>query len=230
MCNSPWRKLGTLHFMRIPFSRTLTIIATLLLAPIAHAEVIISTDFTGRTVSGKTASNIPWITNGVSNPGNLTWIPELPQATTSASAPLFDTGNAADHFAPQRNILNQGAWSVTIPLSLTGSQITLENVVLDWQHFNGSGNYQSINTGLDAITINGLIGTGGGGDFTPPSPDPMTFVETPTATGQFAVTMTATTASDASGVEYFFTNTTLATNSGWQDSSFWTDTGLSHPH
>ena len=38
--------------------------------------------------------------------------------------------------------------------------------------------------------------------------------------------MTATEATDGSGVEYLFTNTTLATDSGWQDSTEWTDTGL----
>jgi hypothetical protein len=64
------------------------------------------------------------------------------------------------------------------------------------------------------------------GDTTPPSPDPMTFAVAPYATGDTSISMTATTATDANGVEYLFTNLTLGTASGWQDSPTYVDTGL----
>jgi pectin methylesterase-like acyl-CoA thioesterase len=64
-------------------------------------------------------------------------------------------------------------------------------------------------------------------DSTPPSPDPMTWSVEPTAQGISAITMTASTATDDSGVEYFFKNVTDPNhNSDWQDSATYTDTGL----
>lgn len=63
-------------------------------------------------------------------------------------------------------------------------------------------------------------------DNDPPTPDPMTWAVVPTAVDFETVTMTATTASDPSGVEYLFTNTTTANNSGWQYTTEWCETGL----
>ena len=60
-----------------------------------------------------------------------------------------------------------------------------------------------------------------------PTPDPMTWAVLPFATGSSSISMTATTASDPSGVEYYFANTAGGGNdSGWQDSSTYEDTGL----
>ena len=67
------------------------------------------------------------------------------------------------------------------------------------------------------------------GDTTPPNPDPMTWASVPAETSPYSITMTADTASDPSGVEYKFTETTGnpgATSSTWQDSPTYTDTGL----
>ncbi|HSP42162.1 MAG TPA: hypothetical protein VLO11_04785, partial [Luteolibacter sp.] len=66
-----------------------------------------------------------------------------------------------------------------------------------------------------------------GNDITKPSPDPMSFSAPPTATGETTITMTATTASDINGVEYYF-NCTLGGGpaSGWQASPPFTATGL----
>jgi alpha-galactosidase len=68
-----------------------------------------------------------------------------------------------------------------------------------------------------------------GPDETPPAPDPITWAAVPAAQGTGAITMTATTATDPSGVEYYFTETTGnpgGSDSGWQDSAAYTDTGL----
>ncbi|OYV00745.1 MAG: hypothetical protein CFE26_23645, partial [Verrucomicrobiales bacterium VVV1] len=64
------------------------------------------------------------------------------------------------------------------------------------------------------------------GDITPPTPSPMTFAILPNTVDVETITMTARTASDINGVEYYFENTTNSTNSGWQDSPAYTDTGL----
>jgi len=64
-------------------------------------------------------------------------------------------------------------------------------------------------------------------DATAPSPDPMTFSAAPNATNSNTITMTATTAADISGVEYYFDCTAGGGHdSGWQDSTIYTDSGL----
>ena len=65
-------------------------------------------------------------------------------------------------------------------------------------------------------------------DTTPPSPDPMTWATEPYATGTTSISMTANTATDTSGVEYYFECTAGGGHSSsWQDSSTYQDTGLS---
>lgn len=73
-----------------------------------------------------------------------------------------------------------------------------------------------------------ITGTPSGPDETPPTPDPMTWATVPYATGSTSISMTATTASDPSGVEYYFACTSGDGNdSGWQDGTIYVDTGLS---
>ena len=126
-----------------------------LLAVNAHATLILSTDFTGRTVNGKTAENIPWTTGGIQDPGDLTWVVET---GTTTNTDLFDTGAAQNHFAPDLNIHNEGFWSVTIPLVLTTPRISLENVVIDWRDFSNTGVFQG--SGRDSqytVSVTGSI-------------------------------------------------------------------------
>jgi len=60
-----------------------------------------------------------------------------------------------------------------------------------------------------------------------PSPDPMSFATAPYATGDSSIAMVATTATDISGVEYYFTCLEdAAHDSDWQDSTRYDDTGL----
>jgi len=66
-------------------------------------------------------------------------------------------------------------------------------------------------------------------DSTPPTPDPMEWAQTPESTGSTSISMTAATASDDNGVEYYFdeiSGNPGGSDSGWQDSSTYTDTGL----
>jgi hypothetical protein len=71
-------------------------------------------------------------------------------------------------------------------------------------------------------------GTGAGViDTDPPTPDPMQWQVLPYASGSRSIAMEAKTASDISGVEYYFTCTSGGGNdSGWQDSPLYEDTGL----
>jgi hypothetical protein len=64
-------------------------------------------------------------------------------------------------------------------------------------------------------------------DTTPPTPDPMTWAEAPHSIGGVEIAMEATTATDISGVQYYFANLTDPNHdSNWVSSSSWTDTGL----
>jgi len=64
-------------------------------------------------------------------------------------------------------------------------------------------------------------------DRTAPSPDPMDWATAPQPSGPYSIRMTAATASDKFGVEYYFANETDPSHdSGWQDSPDYNDTGL----
>jgi|GEM_PF-2006609 len=64
-------------------------------------------------------------------------------------------------------------------------------------------------------------------DNNAPTPNPMTWASNPAAIGPYSITMTATTATDNSGVEYFFDCTAGGGHdSNWQDSPTYQDTGL----
>jgi hypothetical protein len=74
------------------------------------------------------------------------------------------------------------------------------------------------------VTLNLL----GGSDTDPPTPDPMTWASPPAAVDATTVGMTATTASDPKGVEYYFECTAGGCHdSGWQNDSTYVDSGLS---
>jgi pectate lyase len=60
-----------------------------------------------------------------------------------------------------------------------------------------------------------------------PAPNPMTFANPPYATSTTSLAMTATAASDPYGVQYYFTCTAGGGHdSGWQDGTSYTDSGL----
>jgi len=83
----------------------------------------------------------------------------------------------------------------------------------------GSGS----NAAFDHVS---LTHSGGAPDTDPPTPDPATWASVPSDTGGSSVTMTATTATDISGVEYYFDETTGGpggTDSTWLDSPSYTD-------
>jgi hypothetical protein len=66
-------------------------------------------------------------------------------------------------------------------------------------------------------------------DISPPAPDPMQWALPPAAAPAFSITMSAVEAEDPGGVEYYFTNLTIADgshDSGWQDSPSHVDTDL----
>lgn len=80
------------------------------------------------------------------------------------------------------------------------------------------------------MPILSITTTSGGGsvDTTPPAPNPLVWSSTPSSSGPSAISMTASNATDASGIEYFFDCVSAGCNdSGWQDGITYVDTGLS---
>jgi len=112
------------------------------------------------------------------------------------------------------------AQAAALPADLTG---TVYIRVTDTDRTQG-------NNSLDTVYVDELdIVTSAGGepDTDPPVPDPMAWAVSPHATGSMSISMTAATAADLSGVEYYFA--CIAGNgsdSGWQDSATYEDTGL----
>lgn len=87
----------------------------------------------------------------------------------------------------------------------------------------------SDNSGTKVPSTASWINIGGGvvPDTDPPTPNPATFASAPSATSDTAISMTATTGTDASTpIEYSFVETSGnpgGTSSGWQQSAVYTD-------
>ncbi len=130
------------HHLSLPLAAA----AAVLLPTAASADVILSTDFTGRTVSGNTASNISYTTNGLTAPsdaanaGSLTADVNLKSGT--------DTGG---YFVPDINTDNAGTWSTTFDLTVGGANITISNVVLDGAMFNSSSQFQDVSRNTEIV-------------------------------------------------------------------------------
>ncbi len=86
------------------------------------------------------------------------------------------------------------------------------------------------NDGVPSVAKWLQIGAGGGSETDPPTPNPATFSAPPSALSDTQITMTATVASDATPpVEYNFNHVSGSpggTDSGWQISTSYTDSGL----
>jgi hypothetical protein len=109
--------------------------------------------------------------------------------------------------------------SYTMPAGTSG---TVYIRVKDTDHTAG-------NLMIDTISVDRMyiLVEAGPPDTAAPFPDPMTWEVIPQANGSTSISMTATTATDSSGVEYFFECTTNGGHdSGWQDSPMYIDTGL----
>ena len=106
-------------------------------------------------------------------------------------------------------------------LERTTAQMKQEDTFVNWD-------FDDVWTIVEDVSYPTLIS---GPDTSPPTPNPATFSSAPAADSSSAISMTATTGSDDTGpVEYYFNETSEnsgGTDSGWQTSPSYTDTGLS---
>lgn len=112
-----------------------------------------------------------------------------------------------------------------VDLSLDLSSSTVGMVLQAGWQMRGLNANPATNWGSATVTATQLFADVG--DLTAPSPNPMSFDVEPFALSDQAISMTASTATDASGVEYYFECIAGDGNdSGWQDSPVYIDSGL----
>jgi pectin methylesterase-like acyl-CoA thioesterase len=165
----------------------------------------------------------PWNPKEVNNPPSLAWLPNPPDGDVNVTSALLTWAAGAEasshrlYFGPNN------------PPSFV-AEVNETSYLLTYSADANTTYYWRVDEKNSAGTTTGDVWsftTASPLDTTPPTPDPLTWAVEPCATGLDSIAMTATTAADISGVEYYFTNVTDANHdSGWQDSSTYTDTGL----
>lgn len=120
-------------------------------------------------------------------------------------------------------ILDLGSNNETVRLLLIDGVVQNPTGYPETWGSTSSGANQTNNTYFKGT---GVITVTGGADVSPPWPNRMTFEHPPSGNGTTAIHMTATTATDINTVEYLFENVTSGTNSGYQSSTIWQETGL----
>lgn len=149
------------------------------------------------------------------------------QTVTLPSSAILD-GTVTDDGLPDPLGIVTTTWS---KVSGTGTVTFADASAVDTTaSFSEAGTYVLRLTAYDGELIAGddtTITVNLEPDLNPPSPDPMTWEVVPHPTGGYSISMTATSATDLSGVEYYFECIAGGGNdSGWQDSPTYEDTGL----
>ena len=170
--------------------------------------------YDGTFPSGFSASNMP---------DPMTWL--MPPAAISSTSITMTASTATDPCGVEYFFTNttigshDSGWQDSSTYIDTGlAELTQYTYQVKVRDKSPSQNETAYSGGVSATTTDG----------TAPTPDPMTWAIAPAAAGLTSITMTATTATDASGVEYYFTCTAGGGNdSGWQGGTTYTDTGLS---
>ncbi|HHP7236428.1 MAG TPA: CehA/McbA family metallohydrolase [Desulfobacterales bacterium] len=123
---------------------------------------------------------------------------------------------------------NEANWDYSDSLGFLSGNFSMDviNLLENTTYYYRS--YAINSTGDDWADSSEFFTTTNSQDTTPPTPNPMTFASAPRANGESSISMTATSATDPSGVEYYFECvSTGCHDSGWQSSTSYTDSGLS---
>jgi rhamnogalacturonan endolyase len=157
-------------------------------------------------------------------PNPMTWA-TVPNAVSTSSISMVattatDTSGVEYYFANVTDAMHDSGWQASPIFTDTGlAASTLYTYRVIAHDLSTNRNETGWSTEASATTL--------APDTTPPTPNPMTFATAPYATGTTTIAMVATTATDASGVEYLFTCTLGGGHSSaWQASTSYTDTGL----
>ncbi|UCG46920.1 MAG: hypothetical protein JSU94_15640 [Phycisphaerales bacterium] len=140
------------------------------------------------------------------------------------TSPCIDAGDPADDYsaepAPNGSRINAGAYGGTASASRSEWTSSVD--------INGDGVVDVRD--ISIIADNWLRGAGPTpppDDNVPPTPNPMTWASPPSALSATTISMTATTAADESGIQYYFECISGGGhNSDWRDEPTYTDSGL----
>jgi pectin methylesterase-like acyl-CoA thioesterase len=179
--------------------------------------------------AGTTAGQV-WrftaVTDGLApNPDPMTWS-IVPHATSHTSIEMVATtatdGSGVEYyFANLTDPAHDSGWQDSATYADTG--LTPSTVYT----YTVTARDKSPYSNTTATSVPKLATTSAAPDVLPPTPDPMTWFVPPHGIEFNAISMTATTETDASGVEYYFACTSGGGHdSGWQDSVTYVDTGL----
>jgi hypothetical protein len=153
----------------------------------------------------------------------LTFSEDIDAASVS-SADFSNAGSSPISFG---NITEAtpGVFTVEVTPTAAGTlqlQIPIGATIMDMAGLSMATNSATI----DDTTISVVVAPP---DTTKPTPNPMSFAVVPYANSETSISMVATAASDAAGVEYLFTETSGnpgGDSSGWQGSPTYVDNGL----
>jgi hypothetical protein len=115
--------------------------ALLAVSAVAHAGLILGTDFTGvDTTNGPTATGITWTPNGVVLASTDLTFTGIRKSDGTAYSPAFFSakGTPADNIQINANIETTGPWSFSFTLT-PSSAISLTNFTLGYRAITGSG-------------------------------------------------------------------------------------------
>jgi hypothetical protein len=144
--------------------------------------------------------------------------------TTVSSADFSNAGSSPISFGAI-NEISPGVFTVAVTPTASGTlqlQVPIGATIVDM-------------AGLSMVTTSAVVDdttitvTVAPPDTTKPTPNPMSFATAPAPSSATSITMEATPASDAAGVEYLFTETSGnpgGDSSNWQGSTTYEDTGL----
>jgi len=187
-------------------------------------EAITEVESGGKPSNRHSLLNHTWTVNIGSGGSPVLYVEAYHTANSEGDDFAFAYSSDNVNFTPAITVSktsdDNNAQAAALPGGLTG---TVYIRVTDTDRTQG-------NKSLDTVYVDKLYivtSPGGEPDTDPPAPDPMTWAVSPHATGSTSISMVATTATDLSGVEYYFTCTAGNCNdSGWQDSATYEDTGL----
>ena len=159
----------------------------------------------------------------VSNPSNM----HIDDTSSSSIQVDWDSVSGSDGYVVYRSTYSGSGFSRVGSTSASSYNDT--GLSANTNYYYRVFAYDDI-AGLGSVYSSTSATTDPPADTTPPTPNPSTWSTQPYATGPYSISMTATTASDPNGVQYYFDETSGnpgGTDSGWQDSRTYQDTGLS---
>ncbi len=177
-------------------------------------------EYLGEDVSGD------WVVKIEAGPGVLSSIYSGPEATCNIDVTYIDESGGYAYFSLFVNETPIDGWYSSANNNQFVVHTSKTPLVPGDEIWIEASNHEDDFARTDCIDI---VAVPTDDDFTPPTPNPMTWAIAPNAISSSEITMTASTAYDENGVKYYFDCITPGGHdSDWQYSPEYTDTGLTN--